>query len=227
MKNILQLSLAVLALAGSHASAQLVNLDETGAAPTGTVVLASGTGGNGTYNGLTTGALLNSSGGASGISASVGGYPNYTDAGGTAITPGDDNLLASYLYNYSGPITVTFTGLIVGEHFDLVGYGSGDGQGQGSSFALTNGLQTFGPLLTTGNDRLISGGIGDAYQEFSGTLTSGTLTLSVSANTLASILDGVQLRESPLAPEPSTDALMGLGLGLLVLVVRKRRSLAS
>ena len=90
------------------------------------------------------------------------------------------------------------------------------------------GRKPFGPLTTSGHDRLISGGQGDAY-EFTGVLTGPTLTLSIvgdTANPTTSYLNGMQLEET-LAPEPGTYAMMGLGFVLLALTWRTRRTAAA
>ena len=150
----------------------------------------------------------------------------YTDTGGTAITPGDDGLLAEYLYNNGGGTVVdTLTGLTAGDAFTLVVYASGDGAGQGASISVTSGSQNFGSAETAATDRLISGGQGDAYQEFTGTLnatnTALTITLTDGAATNLTLINGIQILES--VPEPSTYVLLGLGLLFVVMTVRGHR----
>ena len=173
------------------------------------------------------------------VTNSLTGVNNeYTDTGNTAIDSGDIPLMAEYLYNNSGGTIVdTLSGLTAGDAFTLVIYASGDGKGQGSTISVTSGsgltAQDFGMAATSGMDRLISGGVGDAYQEFTGTLSAAntalTITLADPANhDNISLINGIQILESvPTIPEPSTYALLGLGLLLVGKTVRSRRSVKA
>jgi len=160
------------------------------------------------WNALTTstGTLVNSAGNTvSGVGLTLSDQNLFTDAGGDAMDTGTTALMEDYAYAQTGPntVTVTFTGLskYTNSPVALVVYAAGDKAGQGGSLNLTGatGGNTAGTLTTTAASRSIintppNGGLGVAYNIFTGTLANGTLTLVVSANGSAySIVNGFQL----------------------------------
>ena len=150
----------------------------------------------------------------------------YYDTGGTTSNP--TLLMQDYLYNDASTTgSLTLSNLTPGAAFSLVLYGSGDAVGQGDTLSLTGGIggNTASTLTTSGTDRDITRGIGDAYNTFTGTVgAGGTLTVTVATNgtTEYSILNGLQLQET-VVPEPAT-WVGGLGLlGAAGLTLRQRR----
>ena len=108
----------------------------------------------------------------------------------------------------NGALTLTFNHLdnYVGRDFTLVVYGAGPGQYQGDSLSLTGatGGNSASVLTTSAFDRKLSNGIGDAYQIYTGTLTSTDLTITALSfgGTGYSAFNGIQLEFA--VPEPST-----------------------
>jgi len=90
---------------------------------------------------------------------------------------------------YSGgtsPLTVSLTGLAAyeGDNFTLVVYTAGNSDGQGVTLGMTveAGGNSGSDLTTSATTRQISQGIGNAYNTFTGTVTSGTLTFTANLN---------------------------------------------
>jgi hypothetical protein len=114
-------------------------------------------------------------------------------------------LMSDFNYNTpgSGPVPVTITGLGVytNSAFTLVAYAGMD-PGQACTINITTGAtggNTAGTLATTSATRKLSDGIGVAYNEFTGTLTNGTLTFTVSGASFHGP-NGFQLLLSPTVP---------------------------
>ena len=172
----------------------------SGATQTGAAVLGSA---GDAWNAITasTSTLHNSAGTTvNGVGLTLTDQGVFTDAGGDAMDAGTTALMQDYAYGNTTPatVTVTFTGLsnYTNSLFALVVYAAGDQAGQGGSLNLTGatGGNTASTLTTTAASRQVSAGSGVAYNAFSGTLASGTLTLVVSANGSAySIVNGFQL----------------------------------
>ena len=101
-----------------------------------------------------------------------------------ATTP----LMEDYAYGYTSPssVTVTITGLaaFTNNAFTLVIYVAGDTSGQGVTLSMTGeaGGNSGSDLTTSATTRQISQGIGNAYNTFTGTVTSGTLTFTANLN---------------------------------------------
>ena len=115
---------------------------------------------------------------------------------------------------------------LTGAAFTLVLYGAGDSVGQGDTFGLAGGTggNSAATLTTTGNDRNIFNGIGDAYNTYTGTVgAGGTLTVSVTTNGTSEYgpLDGLQLEEVGV-PEPATWLGGALLLGGIGVNLRRR-----
>lgn len=146
-------------------------------------------------------------------------------SGGTTANPA--LLMQDYFYESGyNKGTVTLTGLTPGATFTLVLYGAGDQAGQGDTFGLTGGIggNTASALTTSGDDRDISHGIGDAYNTYTGTIDSGgSLTVSVTTNGLTQYgpLNGLQFEET-VVPEPGTWLGGALLLGGAAWTLRRR-----
>jgi hypothetical protein len=159
---------------------------------------------------------------AAGITAQIGNYiTGYSDySGGTTANP--NNLMGDYITSGSSgdgwPIKVTLNNLPASMSYELVVYSAGDGSGQGATINITDSSfsTVFQTANTTGADRDIAGGLGDAYQVFTGTTgAGGNFYFDVANTSNWHALNGFQL-ELTAVPEPSTLALAGMG-GLIAL----------
>jgi len=236
---------ALLLLAGGAARAQLLLVDvdfkhagasipaQTGAAVIGSAgdswnavnVDNSGTSGSASN-------LLSVAGNTTSIGTSFtytsGGF---NDSNGTTMDAATTPLMEDYFYSYvnqgtGAAPTLTFTGLsaYTGDPYEIVLYASGDSAGQGGTYTLTENAVTGLTLSTTATNRMISGGVGDAYQVFTGTILGGDITLTgayANSSQFAPI-NGFQLE---VVPEPSTWVMVLSGLGALAFVHLRRRSL--
>jgi fibronectin type 3 domain-containing protein len=190
-----------------------VDIGSTANVQTGAAVLG---GGGDIWNGVTTGtSTITDSTGAtlSGVGYAVAGYTGFNDqpAGSphavmdAATTP----LMRDCVYGQNATFTVSLTGLgaYLNNAFNLVVYGSVGDPNQGDHLTLSGatGGNTASTLTTTGASRQISAGIGVAYQTFTGTLTSGTLTITCAnnGNTYGGV-NGFQLQV--IAPAPTVSA---------------------
>ena len=170
------------------------------------------------------GGLVNSGNTATGIvlSTPTGSAGEYSDGSGSP-TPGF--LMTGYSF---GSQTLTLSNLTAynGDTFTLEVYGAGNVAGQGSTFTLS-GSSTASDF-TSGTDRTIASGTEDAYDEFTGTISGGTLSIAATPNDSGqntAIVNGFQLQLTPgseAVPEPSTWALMLAGVTALVVFSRRR-----
>lgn len=177
-----------------------------------------------------------STGAATGVSISTGtGFNVYIDNSSTT-SPNPSFLMDGYAFNETNassgfPVVATtaftLSGLTAydGKAFTLVVYAAGNNSGEGNTLTLSGASTATGS--TTGADRNINNGVGDAYQTFTGTVTGDTLTITAAPNDTFSgdnggntEVNGFQLQ---IAPEPSTWATMLAGLGLLFGIARLRR----
>ncbi len=158
-----------------------------------------------------------------GLSATFSSGNNNPDpahgGNGTATDPNTSALMGAFVYG--SPVTVTLSGLdaYTNDTFELVVYAAGDKTGQGANISLSGGVlggNTGSTLVTTGTDRMISNGQGDAYQIFNGTISGDTFSITDFTE-----INGFQLEISTV-PEPST-WVMGTAMLALVGLVRLRR----
>lgn len=230
--------LAIYAAMDQSAKAQLynVNCGETG---NGTTMTGAGVlGGSGdvwnaylagwyTYGPQNTVTIMDSTGSASaGVTVDVWNYVTGSiNAGGTTANP--TALMQDYITSASSgdgwPIKVQFGNLPVSTAFELVVYSAGDSAGQGATINLTD--SAFSTVLTsavtTGADRNISQGQGDAYQILAGTTdSSGNIYFDVANTANWHALNGFQLELTP-TPEPSSLALVAAG-GVALGMIRRR-----
>ena len=189
---------------------------------------------------------VDSTNASTGLTISTGtGFKTFTDNGGTTSNPAF--LMAGYSYNtppYTGTqnTTITVSNLsgigggttnYDGDTFTLVVYSAGDKSGQGGALTLSGASTAMGK--TTGIDRDISNGVGDAYQLFTGTVSGDTLTITVApndsnpndinGNTLFTIVNGFQLQITAV-PEPGTWVSGAILMGTALLYFRRRISTA-
>ena len=125
----------------------------------------------------------------------------------------------------------------VGDSFTLEVY-AGAPSAQSQSIYFTSGYNgvavtggnTASTLTTSSTDRMLSGGQGDAYVEFTGTIVNNannTMNFIVSdpstpGYTPGAYVNGIQLDLITPTPEPSTIALAALGgMGMLTLIRRR------
>jgi hypothetical protein len=238
MKKIaIGMAVALCSLASVNAQT-LINVDfGTGSSPTMSGAAILGSAGDvwnpisADQNGV---ALLNSAGTAvTGTSWTyTTGHGLFDNTGGTAMDAATTPLMEDYMYGNAGNEGGTIFGLTPGAAFTLVIYGAGDSVGQSDIMSLSGdmtGGNTGSILTTTGVDRKISNGIGDAYNTFTGIVgASGQIQVVLAPNTAVNpsntnaAFNGFQILEAPV-PEPSTYALMLGGLGLLAFVTLRRR----
>jgi len=165
--------------------------------------------------GLTSGPLLNSTGGSSSVAVemySPGGFNPYNSANHAAFA---DPLLSDEFYGT--PETIEITGLTAGGQYDLYLYS------QNGGYNSNNTTFTFGTSKTAANTLL-----GDAaftpgvnYVEFALTAdVSGDITGSFDG--LAPGVNGLQIEAVPaVVPEPASLATMSL-VGMALLMFCKR-----
>ena len=195
-----------------------VDIGSTANVQTGAAVLG---GAGDIWNGVTsststitdaTGNILN------GVGFSDTGYTGFNDQPNgsphavmdAATTP----LMRDCVFGQNATFTVSLTGLTAYTNFPitLVVYGSVGDPNQGDNLTLSGvtGGNTASTLTTSGASRSITnappnGGLGVAYQTFTGTLTSGTLTITCAnnGNTYGGV-NGFQLLVIPNLPPTIT-----------------------
>lgn len=121
----------------------------------------------------------------------------------TAMDPATNWLMRSAASSYSYKpgatnLTLSLSGLAASQSYTLVLYGSGDEKNEGTIFTV-NGASTY-TASTSGVDRKISNGPGDAYVVLQ-VVSSPTGTLKVTTakgNYAYAVLNGFQLQSSPL-----------------------------
>ena len=126
---------------------------------------------------------------------------NYSSSG-PSVDAATAALMTDFNYNTPGngpvPVTITGLGLYTNSVFTLVVYAGMD-PGQPCTENITTGASggnTASTLNTTSATRKLSDGIGVAYNIFTGTLTNGTLTFTVSGASFHGP-NGFQLQLAP------------------------------
>ncbi len=158
---------------------------------------------------------------ATGVSVTLAASGVYTSAAGSSAFSGTPyaNLMQGYLYaSGANTITLTLKGLVAGQEYSLDFYTQGDAQASGRSSTVTvNGVaatstQTNAGTFIQGNNYLVFSGAADAL----GYVSIGVVPKSGEAN-----VNGFQL-VTTVVPEPSTLALVSVGLASLGFLSRRR-----
>ncbi len=205
-----------------------------------------GTGSNYTYTGGTTSGTYLSDGSmaSSPVVLTLPASGSYNSGEqGAAGTPG--GLLAPFIFTTNGVKTATLTNVAAGTYnLVLYGYNYQDGD-RGAIFTASTSLT---PVTTLATSNTLAGGTafiaGDNYVEFNNLVvgSDGTITFTYNANTAVigrgsangsyngangeGDFNGLQLQA--VVPEPSTYALLFLGVGSLIgFTVLKRRQEAA
>ena len=163
--------------------------------------------------------LLSTGQAATGVTLTFAASGFYTAAAGTFAFSGkpDANLMQGYLYSSTSSITATLTGLSAGQGYSLDLYTQGDNNSSGrSSTATVNGAtgtstQTNASTFIRNNNYLVFSGAADSV----GKVSIAVVTKSGEAN-----FNGFQFVTTTI-PEPSTLALLGVGLVSLCLFKRR------
>jgi len=122
----------------------------------------------------------------SGISVTVDSGSTAFNTASPTVDPATAALMSDFVYRAPGgaavPVTISGLGAYVNQPFTLVVYAGMD-PGQPCTENISTGAtggNTTSTLNTTSATRKLSDGIGVAYNTFTGTLTNGTLTFTVS-----------------------------------------------
>ncbi len=122
----------------------------------------------------------------SGVSVTVDSGSTAFNTTSPTVDAGTAALMSDFVYRAPGgaavPVTISGLGAYVNQPFTLVVYAGMD-PGQACTENITAGAtggNTASTLNTTSATRKLSDGIGVAYNTFTGTLTNGTLTFTVS-----------------------------------------------
>jgi len=133
-------------------------------------------------------------------------------------------LMQNVLVTVGGTAQLTIGGLssYIGDTFTLVLL-SGEPFTTTTTYSIASGAtggNTGSPVTTANTDIKLSGGIGDAYNEFTGgTITSSSMVINESG---FGAMSGFQLQITP-APEPTTLALAAMGgFGMLAMFRRRQ-----
>ena len=225
MKKIIALTAILAAALAVTSRAQLVNVDFGG----GPLFTGTGVAGGGTWNTYggsgASGSLVDSTGAASGITFDIASsFGNTDNTGGTNPTtnPATAALFEDFIRGaFNNNLTVTFSGLVPLQTYDLTIYASGATTGTGAAFVSSNFLGT-----TTGADRGAFV-LGDNYMRHNVTADAMGMVAVVASPTNGdgAVFNGLQIAA---VPEPSTWALLSAGgAGLLGLTSRRRRGRAA
>ncbi len=216
MKKLIALTLLLTTVLAGAASANLVNVD-FGGGPLFTGIGVAGGGTWNTYGGSgASGSLLDSTGAASGVTFDItSSFGNTDNTGGTNPTsdPATAALFEDYIRGaFNNNLTVTFSGLVPFQTYDLTIYASGATMGTGAAFSANF------PGATTGADRGAFV-LGDNYLRHDVTADSmGMIAVTAApTNGDGAVFNGLQIST---VPEPSTWVLTLGGLGAVVFLQR-------
>ena len=216
---------AVLVTATSAANAAAIDVQfsrDPGHQQTGAAVIGhAGDVWNDFLGNASTGALLDTSGAASGVSLSFSAYGAYeADPGYTQFTgKADANLMQGYLYAFTDTpaIDLAFSGLTAGQEYGFWIYTQGDNNSHGRSISLTaNG----GSAQVATQSNASSFSLGDNYVYLVSTANaSGVVDIVGQDLNGEANINGVQVMA---VPEPSSVFLMMAGFTFLAGAAMRR-----
>jgi hypothetical protein len=228
MKQLLGITIALVGMAASaeFSQAQIITWSDVTTAPTDSSVLTNGSyvdaatfnSGGATVNGVDFNAISGSSDG-SDISITNAGSVNYnaysTASGSTNISDAISNIG----YVVGAPGTVTLSGLTANDMYQVQVFNYDLANTDASVATSLSGS----PAADFTNANAGGFAIGTFTADSAGDAVSFNYSLDPGAT--YSIINAVSVREVPVvAPEPSTVWLLGLGLGCLMLYVRRQRA---
>jgi hypothetical protein len=173
-------------------------------------------------------ALVDNANNATGVTVTIA---NSTGVGFKNTTSGiNPAFLFSYqpYQNPGGVFTISLYGLVPSTAYNFVGYASRTSSSAGAAWAITDGTLLSG-TVANGTSMDISTGNGNAYSQFVfQSDVSGNAVITDSGNPGASItvLAGFQLQQAPV-PEPSSYAVLGLGILGLIMVIRRKKAAST
>lgn len=139
-------------------------------------------------------------------------------------------LFAGMQYDQSSPMTMTFSGLDPTQTYDLVFAFYQQANGRGQTYALTVGStpDSTTEVMADSGSQGTTFANGVNYVEFTNVSSDGTghvtITDTTASDNTYTLLSGFQVAQVPVStPEPTSVALIGLGV-LALLVVSRRRT---